>query len=81
MFIHADPCDGYADCDRFPRGFARRTFVVRGYDHQGRIASAEFVAGADADIAIETELARPEIAFLHFRAQTYGCYQFAVHRA
>jgi hypothetical protein len=80
VFIHADACEGYAEPDRFPRGLAHRRLVLRGYDREGRIASAEFVDGTAAEAAIEAELARPEIAFLHFRAEKYGCFQFAVER-
>jgi len=81
VFIHADECPGYTETDRFPSGFRHRRLVLRAYDHEGRIASAAFVDGDGAEAAIEEQLTRPEIAFLHFRAQTYGCYQFAVHRA
>lgn len=80
VFIHAEACAGYAETDRFPRDFLRRRLVLRAYDQQSRIASAEFVAGDDAEAAIEARLADPEIAFLHFRAETYGCFQFAAHR-
>ena len=80
VFLHAEECGGYADTDRFPAGFRHRRMVLRAYDHEGRIASAEFVDGSDAEAAIESQLARAEVAFLHFRAETYGCYQFAVRR-
>lgn len=81
VFIHADRCDGYPDGRSYPEGYRDRQQIFRSYGHDGRIVDGEIVAGADAEPAIGRLLARPEIAFVHSRNVTYGCYMFEIRRA
>jgi Protein of unknown function (DUF1203) len=83
VFIHADRCAGYPDGGGYPLGYRDRPQIFRSYGHDGRIVDAEIVGGAEAetDEAIGRLLARPEVAFVHSRNVTYGCYMFEIRRA
>ncbi|HEX4701984.1 MAG TPA: DUF1203 domain-containing protein [Pseudonocardiaceae bacterium] len=79
VFVHAEPCDGYADTDSYPAGLTHRRQIVRGYDHNGNMATATVV---EDGLAAERELvelfARPDIRVAHVRNVAAGCYNFAV---
>ena len=81
VFLHADACDGFEPSAGYPGGFRRRQQVFRAYDAAGRIAYAVLVDGADAEAAIDTLLANPDITTIHSRNVLYGCYMFAINRA
>jgi hypothetical protein len=82
VFIHTEPCGGYADQDAYPDGFRARRQVFRAYDTQGSIIDAILVeAGQDQEAAIATLLSRAEVAFIHSRNVLYGCYMFQIDRS
>jgi hypothetical protein len=74
VFIHADPCVGYATPDRFPPAFADRVQVLRAYDREGRICDAVITAGGSADAAIGELLTRDGVANVECRNLLYGCF-------
>lgn len=80
VFVHADPCEGYAEPGTYPPGFRDRQQVFRAYDKAGRIADALLVEGAEAEAGIRRLLDRPEVATVHSRNVLYGCYMFAIDR-
>jgi Protein of unknown function (DUF1203) len=81
VFVHAEPCDGYADEDRYPEGFRPRQQLLRAYDARGRQVENVVVDGPAAERAITDLLGRPDVAYLHSRNVLAGCYMFAVHPA
>ncbi len=82
VFVHAQPCGGYATPDRYPPALRHRQQVVRAYDHEGRIAAGVLAAdGGRAMPVIRGLLARPEVALVQLRNVGYGCYNFAVRRS
>jgi hypothetical protein len=79
VFIHADPCGGYATPDRYPPGLSHRQQVVRAYDRDGQIADGILAEDGEHAVAIiQRMLARPDVALVHLRNVGYGCYNFAV---
>ncbi|MFI7575399.1 DUF1203 domain-containing protein [Micromonospora sp. NPDC049497] len=81
VFVHADPCEGYAERTTYPPGFRHRRQVFRAYDRTGRIADALAVEGTRAETAIAQLFARPDVATLHSRNVLYGCFMFAIDPA
>jgi len=79
VFVHAQPCPGYADIDRYPEGYRGRSQLLRAYDEGGRQVENVVVDGSAAERAITDLLRRPGVAFLHSRNVLAGCYMFAVH--
>ena len=78
VFIHAEPCPGYADVHAYPTGIGPRQQIVRGYDHDGNMATATVVAdGHAAEQELRVVLARPDIRVAHVRNVAPGCYNFA----
>jgi hypothetical protein len=80
VFVHAGPCDGYAEPDSYPAGFRDRQQVLRAYDGAGRIVDAVLVDGVHAESGIARLLGRPGVATVHSRNVLYGCYMFAIGR-
>jgi hypothetical protein len=79
VFVHADPCAGYATPHRYPPGLSRRQQVVRAYDQAGRIGDGILASdGEQATAVIQELLARPDVAVVHLRNVGWGCYNFAV---
>ncbi|HEX4726071.1 MAG TPA: DUF1203 domain-containing protein [Pseudonocardiaceae bacterium] len=79
VFVHAEPCAGYPAAHSYPMALGHRTQIVRGYDHDGNMATATIVADGDAaERELNTILSRPEIRVAHVRNVAAGCYNFAV---
>ncbi len=83
VFIHAEPCAGYADGDRYPEPFRHRRQVFRAYDDTGRQVYERhtLVEGGEAETAIARILEDPRVAFIHSRNVLAGCYMFTICRA
>ena len=68
VFVHADPCGGYATPDRYPPGLSHRQQVVRAYVPAGRIADGILAPdGEHAPAVIRELLARPDVTLVHLR--------------
>jgi len=79
VFVHAAPCPGYPDVDRYPAALGHRRQIVRGYDRAGNMATATLVAdGTEAEQELVAVLGRPDIQVAHVRNVAAGCYNFAV---
>ena len=80
VFVHADDCGGYARTDAYPEGFRHRQQIFRAYGHDRTIVDSIVVDGVDAEPALATLFARPDVDFVHSRNVAYGCYMFSLHR-
>jgi hypothetical protein len=81
IFVHADGCPRYAQTGRLPEDFLNRPIVLRGYDARQRIAEVAVVVDGSTERRVEELLADPNVAFVHARSFTHGCYLFRVDRA
>ena len=81
VFVHADGCARYTECDRVPADFLNRPLVLRGYDAAQRIVEVAVVVDGHTERRIRELLAIPEIAYLHARSFTHGCYLFRIDRS
>jgi hypothetical protein len=79
IFVHADGCARYEDAG-LPPDFAARPLALRGYDAAQTIARAEVVVDGTAAERIAALLDDPQIAFVHVRSLTHGCYMFRADR-
>lgn len=57
-----------------PDDYFRERLVLRAYSPDERILDAQLVEAAGAEAAAERLLASPEVAFVHARFPTYGCF-------
>jgi Protein of unknown function (DUF1203) len=83
VFIHADPCAGYADTGAYPPGYRDwPTMVFRPYRYDGVIAydAIQMGKGASAEEVIAGVFADPAIEFIHTRNLYAGCYMFCISR-
>ena len=81
VFIHAAPCTPYSEQTTFPETFAHRPLVLRAYDDNGFIVTAEVAAAGDAPHVAAALLAEPNVAEVHVRHVSYTCYDFKIVRA
>ena len=79
IFLHADGCERYAG-GTLPPDFAQRPIVLRAYDAAQNIARAEVVVDGTTEQRIAGLVADPEIAWVHARSLTHGCYLFRIDR-
>lgn len=81
IFIHAGPCERYAEDAGYPQAMLPHAVVLTAYA-RGRCLIAETQApqGAQSS-AIERLLQRPEVDYIHVRDQQAGCYDFRVERS
>lgn len=86
IFIHADPCERYAEDAGLPPTFASRRLTLRAYGRTERgslsIVDAQVAdAGEGAIQRALTELFSDErVAFVHVRNPAWGCYDFRIER-
>ncbi|MFD7640024.1 DUF1203 domain-containing protein [Kitasatospora sp. NPDC059795] len=79
VFVHADPCEGFAG--GWPDGFHGGQRVVRAYSKDGRILGGRVGEPDELPKLAAELLADPEIAVVHVRAVEYGCFMHEVRRA
>ncbi len=63
-----------------PEGYLQTRFVLRAYSAEESILAAELVAAEEAEPVLERFLARPDVAFVHARFPTYGCFACRIDR-
>lgn len=84
VFVLANPDahDRAATRDALPaNGYLRERFVIRAYSAEESIVDAQMVTPTDANSTVEQLLGRDDVAFLHLRFPTYGCFALRVDRA
>jgi hypothetical protein len=79
IFVHAEPCTRYAATENFPAEF-RSGRVIRAYDTRKFVIDARVVNGEQPEAVIDELLQNPEVAFLHVRSATRGCYTMGIER-
>jgi len=80
IFVHSDGCERYASLHELPPDFLDRPIVLRAYDNQQRIARVAVVVDGATRSRAEQLLSDPDVAFLHARSFTHGCYLFRIDR-
>lgn len=84
VFVHFGRCAGYPTHDVFPEAFLRQRSILNPFDHSGARAYDHITfIGPDDDheVYIRKVLAEPDVAYLHVRSASAGCFTFAVHPA
>jgi hypothetical protein len=82
--VHFHRCPGYATPGDYPEAFRRSRRMRNPFDHSGARAydHITFVErDDDHDAAIRAILDQPQVAFLHDRSATAGCFGFEVRPA
>jgi hypothetical protein len=83
VVAHVDGCDGKAETEMLPTALDESPMVLRPYSHDHRIAYGHVrhvEAGESLTAHVRQLLERPEIAFVHGRNVTGGCYSFTARR-
>ena len=64
-----------------PNDYLREHFVIRAYSSDEAIVDAAYLAAADLPASVDRFLQRSDVAFLHARFPTYGCFALRIDRA
>ncbi|HJW93429.1 MAG TPA: DUF1203 domain-containing protein [Thermoanaerobaculia bacterium] len=82
VFLLANASDESTDRDAFPttQGYLRERFVLRAYSSDESILDAVMLTPEDYDATLAKYLASPEVAFVHARFPTYGCFACRIDR-
>jgi Protein of unknown function (DUF1203) len=85
VFVLAEESAEDVRRDALPAGsesdYLRGQFAIRAYSEREQIVDAALVAAQDAQRVVDEFLARGEVAFLHVRFPTYGCFACRLDRA
>ena len=79
IFVHAEPCERYAATDQYPEAF-RKNRVVRAYNSKQDMIDAKVANGAKPEKIVEKFLQNSEVAFVHVRSVSHGCYTMQIER-
>lgn len=63
-----------------PADYLREQFVIRAYSKDEEILDARLADAADAQTIANAFFARADVAFLHVRFPTYGCFACRIDR-
>lgn len=81
VYVLANPDGETFDRGSLPlHGYLRERFVIRAYSEGEEIVDAAMCAPRDAASTIDHFFARPDVAFLHVRFPTYGCFALRIDR-
>jgi len=84
IFLHAEPCERYADQDAAPPMFFKngRRYLIKGYYANDRIAygTGTIVEPRDMADAAARILQSADIAYVHVRSALNNCYQLRIDR-
>ena len=83
IVVHADPCPTEPDgLTRLPDALDSRPMVLRPYSHDHRIVYelVTHLPHGDLGAHVQRLLDHPEVAEVHGRNWTGGCYAFTAHR-
>jgi hypothetical protein len=81
VFVHFERCAGYPDRTVYPQAFTDAPSMLNPFDHAGERAydHITFVdPGTEHEKAVRAVMAEPDVAFLHVRSATAGCFTFEV---
>jgi hypothetical protein len=82
VFVHADGCERFAGDGEFPADFTQRPLVLRPYDAADNVQDSQvFAEAGGAERAAQALLENPDVAYVHARSRTRGCYMFRIERA
>jgi hypothetical protein len=79
VFVHFGQCSGYETPEVYPEALRGGQRMLNPFDHGGARAYEHitFVGPEDdQDAAVRRILAQPDVAYLHVRSATAGCFTF-----
>jgi hypothetical protein len=84
VFVHYRRCAGYDATDEYPGEFLASRSILNPFDHTGARAYDHITflrPEDDHEAAVRAVLAEPNVAFLHVRSATAGCFHFKARPA
>lgn len=79
IFVHEEACDEYALAGEFPAGLRFIAMTLNAYGRGRRLAAVEYVQrDGNFDAAIARLLRRDDVAYIHARNTSAGCYLFRI---
>jgi hypothetical protein len=83
VFVHFGQCEGYDATGEYPEAFRHSRSMLNPFNYAGARAYEHITfldPEDDHEAAVRHILDQPDVAYLHVRSATAGCFTFAVHR-
>jgi hypothetical protein len=80
VFVHFGRCEGYDATGDYPEAFRHSRSMLNPFDHTGARAYEHITflePDDDHEQAVRAVLSQPNVAHLHVRSATAGCFTFA----
>jgi hypothetical protein len=81
VYIHADGCERYPEDGGVPAGLMASPRTLNAYGRGRRLVAQEYVEAGNAEETIARLFERSDVAYVHVRSTTAGCYTFRLERA
>jgi hypothetical protein len=81
VYIHADDCERYPEVGGIPARLMTSPRTLNAYGHGRRLVAQEYVESDNAEATIARLFQRSDVAYVHVRSTTAGCYTFRLERA
>ncbi len=78
VYIHAEPCERYSVVSVFPPELRHSPRTLNAYARGRRLLAAEYVDDRAVDSALTRLCDRPDVAYIHVRSTTAGCFTFRI---
>ncbi|CAM3656319.1 DUF1203 domain-containing protein [Kibdelosporangium persicum] len=79
VFVHHEACAGYPDTGEYPALFRHNKAILNPFDHSGARAydHITFLGPEDDHLAaLANVLSQPDVAYVHVRSGSAGCFHF-----
>jgi uncharacterized protein DUF1203 len=80
IFVRAAATEKAESIGKVPPALARRLLSVRAFDARGFMVTGEIVEGAQLGPYAESQLANPDVAYLHAHYARRGCFAARIDR-
>ncbi len=78
VFIHAEPCERYPEDGSFPDDLRAHPLTLNAYARGRRLVEQAYVTDGSIEELLERLLAAPDVAYVHVRDTSAGCYDLRV---
>jgi hypothetical protein len=80
VFIHEHDCERYPEDGGFPNSISAHPLTLNAYARGRRLVAQKYVSNGLVEPDLQRLLDSSEVAYIHVRDTTAGCYDFCVEK-
>lgn len=81
VYIHAEGCARFPETSGLPAHLMTSPRTLNAYAHGRRLVAQEYVDRGNAELTTARLFERSDVAYVHVRSTTAGCFTFRMERA